>query len=74
MLSDTLCVLMLATSFAALLLGFPVAFTLAGAGVFWGLVGVLLGIFDFAFLGALPSRIYGNSMSRQKGNSSNSAP
>ncbi len=61
-LTDILCILMLVTSFGALLLGFPVAFTLAGAGVFWGLVGVLLGVFDFAFLGALPSRIYGNSM------------
>ena len=60
--SDLLCLLMLATSFASLLFGFPVGFTLAGAGVFWGLIGVFFGVFDLAFLGALPSRIYGNSM------------
>ena len=62
LLSDLLCILMLVSSLSALLLGFPVSFTLAGAGVFWGLVGVLLGVVDLQFLGALPSRVYGNSM------------
>ena len=61
-LADTLCILMLVSSLSALLLGYPVSFTLAGAGVFWGLVGVLLGVVDLQFLGALPSRVYGNSM------------
>ena len=62
LLSDLLCILMLVSSLSALLLGYPVSFTLAGAGVFWGLVGVLLGVVDLQFLGALPSRVYGNSM------------
>ncbi len=62
MLADVLCILMLLSSLSALLLGYPVSLTLAGAGVFWGLLGVLLGVVDLAFLGALPSRVYGNSM------------
>ena len=61
-LADLLCILMLVSSLSALLLGYPVSFTLAGAGVFWGLVGVLSGAVDLHFLGALPSRVYGNSM------------
>lgn len=43
----------------ALLLGYPVALTLAGVSLAFAGVGVLLGSFDPAFLHALPSRIYG---------------
>ena len=45
--------------FILLLLGFPVAFTLAGVALIFALLGVMTGTFDAAFLGALPSRIFG---------------
>lgn len=43
----------------ALLAGFPVAFTLAGVALIFSGLGVLLGGFDPAFLGAFPNRVYG---------------
>jgi tripartite ATP-independent transporter DctM subunit len=43
----------------SLLLGFPVAFTLAGVALIFAGLGILTGTFDPSFLGALPSRIYG---------------
>jgi len=43
----------------ALMAGFPVAFTLAGVALIFAGLGILTGTFDPAFLGALPSRIYG---------------
>lgn len=43
----------------SLLAGFPVAFTLAGVALIFALLGVMTGTFDVAFLGALPSRIFG---------------
>lgn len=43
----------------ALLAGFPVAFTLAGVALIFALLGIMTGIFDPAFLGAFPSRIFG---------------
>jgi tripartite ATP-independent transporter DctM subunit len=42
-----------------MLIGFPVAFTLASAGLFFGMLGVLTGHFDTVFLQALPLRFYG---------------
>jgi len=42
-----------------MLLGFPVAFSLAALGLFFGLVGVELGYFTTSFLQALPFRIFG---------------
>ena len=42
-----------------LLTGFPVAFTLAGTGLIFAGLGVLYGVFDFAFVQALAQRIYG---------------
>ncbi|MCB0416917.1 MAG: TRAP transporter large permease subunit, partial [Bdellovibrionales bacterium] len=41
------------------LCGYPVAFSLAGSGLFFALVGTLTGDFDSVFLQALPERIYG---------------
>lgn len=43
----------------SLLAGFPVAFTLAGVALIFALIGIMTGIFDPAFLGAFPSRIFG---------------
>lgn len=42
----------------ALLVGYPVAFTLAGGALLFGLGGAGLGLIDLAFLTALPQRIF----------------
>ena len=44
---------------ALLMLGYPVAFTLAGTDLAFAAVGILLGAFDPAFLSALPGRLFG---------------
>jgi tripartite ATP-independent transporter DctM subunit len=43
----------------ALLLGFPVAFSLGAVGIFFGLVGIKLGLLDATLFQALPDRIFG---------------
>ncbi len=42
-----------------LIAGFPVAFSLAGTGLFFALIGFITGSFDLVFLEAVPNRIYG---------------
>ncbi len=42
-----------------LMAGFPVAFTLAGTALLFALGGTLTGAFDIAFLGSMPSRVFG---------------
>lgn len=42
-----------------LLLGYPVAFSLAANGLLFGLIGIELGLFQPDFLQALPERVYG---------------
>jgi len=42
----------------ALMIGFPVALTLAGVSLLFALGAVLFGVFDMAFINAIPSRIY----------------
>lgn len=42
-----------------LLLGYPVALSLAGTALLFSCVGSMVGVFDLAFLGAFPSRLYG---------------
>lgn len=42
-----------------LLLGYPVALTLAGTSLLFAGVGIMLGGFDASYLHALPSRLYG---------------
>ena len=42
-----------------LMLGYPVAFTLAGTALAFATGGVLTGVFDAGFLSALPARIFG---------------
>lgn len=48
-----------AAVFAILLLGYPVAFTLAGVALIFSVIGQYTGTFDTAFLEALPNRLYG---------------
>ncbi len=42
-----------------LMLGYPVAFTLAGTALAFAAGGILAGIFDAGFLSALPARVFG---------------
>jgi tripartite ATP-independent transporter DctM subunit len=42
-----------------ILIGFPVAFTLAGTALLFAGIGLLLGVFDPSFFGFFPNRIYG---------------
>jgi len=44
---------------ALLMLGYPVAFTLAGTALAFAAGGILFGSFDPAFLSALPGRLFG---------------
>jgi tripartite ATP-independent transporter DctM subunit len=55
---EILCLVMVAAVCGLLLLGFPVAFTLAGASGAFALLGYGLGAFDLTFLTAMPQRIY----------------
>ena len=51
--------IMFATLVLFLLLGFPVAFTLAAHGLLFGLLGIELGFFTPVLFQALPQRIFG---------------
>src|ERR671934_261652 len=51
--------IMFASLVLFLLLGYPVAFSLAANGLIFGLIGIELGLFHPDFLQALPERIYG---------------
>jgi tripartite ATP-independent transporter DctM subunit len=42
-----------------LMLGYPVAFTLAGTALAFAAGGILAGVFDASFLAALPGRLFG---------------
>ncbi len=56
--SGLMVVLMFLTAVGLLLLGYPVAFTLAGTGLLFALLGNLLGVFDLSILTAFPQRIF----------------
>ena len=49
----------------AMLIGFPVAFTLAAVGLSFGFLSIHLGFFDFNFLQAIPGRIFGSVLSNE---------
>ncbi len=48
-----------------MLIGFPVAFSLAALGLSFGFLSVQLGFFDFSFLQAIPQRIFGSVLSNE---------
>jgi tripartite ATP-independent transporter DctM subunit len=58
-MGETLAVAMVFAICALLLVGYPVAFTLAGVSLGFAALGTALGLMDFALLGALPARIFG---------------
>ncbi len=55
---EVLCLGLFVATFALLLAGYPVAFTLAGTSLIFAGLGALLGVFDFALLTAFPQRIF----------------
>ena len=56
---EWLALVLFALIIAALLAGYPVAFTLAGVSLGFAAVCSLFGAFDMAYLEALPSRLFG---------------
>ncbi|MEM8985938.1 MAG: TRAP transporter large permease subunit [Pseudomonadota bacterium] len=44
---------------ALLMMGFPAAFTLAGVGIAFAVIGLSMGVFDLAYLEFFPQRIFG---------------
>jgi len=59
MLAETLALLLIAAVIIALMVGYPVALTLAGVSLAFAALGHMLGVMDFGILGALPQRIFG---------------
>jgi len=56
-LSDVLALAMFAGAFAAILTGFPVAFSLAGSAILLALLGSALDVFNYAVLSSIIGRI-----------------
>jgi len=57
-LGEVLAILMFVGLFAFLMMGFPVAFTLGGASLFFAAAGMAFGIFDTPLLAGLVGRTY----------------
>jgi TRAP-type mannitol/chloroaromatic compound transport system permease large subunit len=57
--------IMFAALVVFLLLGYPVAFALAFNGLFFGIIGIKLGLFNQTLFQALPERIYGNVLGNE---------
>ena len=62
MLAEILDLLMFGAACVFLMLGFPVAFTLAGTGLIFALIGFAIGVFDMSYVSALPNRVFGNAI------------
>ena len=58
-MTELIPLLLFLTVCLVLMAGYPVAFSLAGTALIFGLIGELTGYFDSAFLQALPNRLYG---------------
>lgn len=58
-IAQNLAPIMFAGLFVFLLLGFPVAFSLGACGLFFGFIGIELGVLPTSLLQALPLRIFG---------------
>ncbi|GGF70639.1 C4-dicarboxylate ABC transporter [Terasakiella brassicae] len=64
-IAEILCLAMFVVTCGFLMLGFPVAFTLAGTSIFFAAMGVATDVFTWSLFGALPSRIFGNAMTNE---------
>ena len=58
-MAEALDLIMFAVACLFLMAGFPVAFTLAGVALIFGLLGHWTDVFDTSFFFALPQRIFG---------------
>jgi tripartite ATP-independent transporter DctM subunit len=58
-IAQSLDILMFVVVCFVLMAGYPVAFTLAGVALLFGIVGYAAGVFDFSFFLAFPQRIFG---------------
>ncbi|MHA3979299.1 TRAP transporter large permease [Halovulum sp. GXIMD14794] len=58
-MTEYLDIIMFAALMAGILLGFPVAFTIAGVAVIFGYLGWALGAMDISLMGALGQRAFG---------------
>lgn len=58
-MAEVLDILMFVTVCALLMLGFPVAFTLAGVALIFATIGGMLGVFNLAQLNFFPQRMFG---------------
>ncbi|WAJ37749.1 TRAP transporter large permease subunit [Pseudomonas sp. GOM7] len=58
-MAELMAILLFVSICAALMAGFPVAFTLAGVSLLFAGIGALTGTFDAGYLSALPNRLFG---------------
>ena len=58
-MAELLAVLMVVAVIAALMIGYPVALTLAGVSLAFAVFGHVIGVMGLGILGALPQRIFG---------------
>lgn len=58
-ISQSLDVLMFVAVIGLLMSGYPIALVLAGTGLLFAAIGTLFGVFDFALMAAIPSRLFG---------------
>src|SRR5690349_24208447 len=58
-IAQNLAPIMFAGLFFFLLLGFPVAFSLGACGLFFGFIGIEMGVLPTSLLQALPERVFG---------------
>ena len=56
---DWLGIVMFAGALVLLSIGYPVAFSLGGVAILFGIIGIIFGVFDPIFLTAMPTRIFG---------------
>ncbi len=58
-MSEYLDLIMFGALMAAILLGFPVSFSIAGIGILFAYLGWMLGVMDITLLGAMSQRVFG---------------
>src|SRR3989338_4254825 len=58
-MAELMAILLFISICAALMAGYPVAFTLCGVSVLFAGIGILTGTFDGGYLSALPNRLFG---------------